>query len=108
MAELIAARRPDLFVTCAHMEIAPPTLANAVERCIEAGALDIVVVPFFLGPGRHATEDIPRMVEEQSMERPQVRLRMTSCLGADPLLAQLVLERATPLLDVDTDVEPNR
>jgi sirohydrochlorin ferrochelatase len=48
----------------AHMELAEPSIALAYSRCVDAGARNIVVVPFFLGPGKHWTTDIPRLAAE--------------------------------------------
>lgn len=95
MARRVAQRLPQWHVEPAHMEIAEPSLGHAIARCVENGAREIAVVPFFLGPGRHVTEDIPRMVEEQRALYPEVKMRVTGCLAPADLLATLVIERAT-------------
>ena len=46
------------------MELAEPSLAQAYEACVAQGAKSVVCHPFFLSPGRHATEDIPLMLAE--------------------------------------------
>jgi len=46
-----------------------------------------------LTPGRHATEDIPRMVAELSEEFPHLRCRVTPPLGAHSGVAKAVLDR---------------
>lgn len=95
MATRVAGQLPEWHVEAAHMELAEPSLADAVARCVEKGAREIVVVPFFLGPGRHVTEDIPRLVQEQREAHPDVSMRLTDCLAPDDLLATLVVARAT-------------
>src|SRR5215213_9159886 len=52
------------IVEPAHMELEPPTISQAFQRCVDQGAEFVVVFPFFLGPGRHWTEDIPRLAAE--------------------------------------------
>jgi len=85
--------RSDAIVHVAHMELAPPTIRVSFAACVEAGAEEVVVVPCFLAPGRHASEDIPRLVAEAAAPH-RVRWRVTDVFGAHPLLAELVLVRA--------------
>ncbi len=52
------------------------------------------MVPYFLAPGRHASEDIPSLVAEAAAGFAQVTWRISPCLGPDDVLAQLVVTRA--------------
>ena len=52
------------IVEPAHMELAEPSIATAFTRCIERGASSVVVFPYFLLPGRHWNDDIPRLAAE--------------------------------------------
>ncbi|MBK6575051.1 MAG: cobalamin biosynthesis protein CbiX [Sandaracinaceae bacterium] len=82
------------IVLGAHMELAAPDIATALGDAVRQGAADVTVVPFMLAPGRHATEDIPRLVAEAASQHAGVTWRVTAPLGVHDLLAQLVLERA--------------
>src|SRR6266550_7234962 len=66
VASLFARRFNERFdiVEPAHMEIAEPSIASAYAKCANRGASRIVVLPFFLGPGKHWTSDIPRLAAE--------------------------------------------
>jgi len=81
------------IVEYAHMELAPPTLAEAYARCVTRGAARIVVMPYFLTPGRHASRDIPRMAEEAAAAHPGVPFRVTEPLGVDERIAQVIQSR---------------
>ena len=81
------------LVEPAHMELAEPTLAQAFSRLVERGATEVVVVPYFLSPGRHATEDVPRLAREAAAAFPGVPHRVAPPLGPHDLLDQLVLVR---------------
>src|SRR5215218_5599894 len=59
------------IVEPAHMELAEPSIAAAYANCVERGATRIVVCPFFLGPGKHWTSDIPRLTAEAAAAFPQ-------------------------------------
>lgn len=95
MSARVAKLLPDWQVEPAHMELAEPTLAQAIARCVQNDAREIVVVPFFLGPGRHVTQDIPRLLDDERAKYPEVSMRLTGALAPDDLLAQLVIQRAT-------------
>ena len=46
-----------------HLEIVEPDIPAGIAACVAAGATEVVVHPYFLGPGRHTTSDIPEIVE---------------------------------------------
>ncbi len=95
MATLVQQRvGPSVLVAWAHMELAQPDIAQVFRQCVDAGAREVVVVPYMLGPGRHATEDIPRLAEAAASDHPGVQLRVAPPLGIHPLLAELVVHRA--------------
>ncbi|MBI4390810.1 MAG: sirohydrochlorin cobaltochelatase [candidate division NC10 bacterium] len=80
-------------IRIAHMELAEPTISQGVTACVEAGATEITVHPYFLAPGRHSTTDIPRMVAEAAKNHPGVRVRVTAPLGLHEKICEVVLER---------------
>lgn len=93
VAELIRARRPELIVEVAHMELAAPDVGEGIGRCVERGAARIVVHPYFLGPGNHSQEDIPRLAREAAAEHRGVEVQVSAPLGVHAGIADVVLER---------------
>jgi sirohydrochlorin ferrochelatase len=93
-AALIRARRPDLIVRIAHMELAPPTVAEGFAQCVADGATEVIVHPYMLAAGRHATQDIPRLVAAAAASHPAIISRVTEPLGVHGKLAEIVLQRA--------------
>lgn len=90
-------KRPDCgfdIVEHCHMELAEPTIEQAFRKCIEHGADDIVVHPYFLVPGRHSKSDIPRMVDEAASGFECVSYRVSEPLGIHSKILDVVLERA--------------
>ena len=81
------------IIRYAHMELAEPTIAQGIAACVQAGATEVTVHPYFLAPGRHSTTDIPRMVAEAAKNHPGVRVRVTAPLGLHEKICQVVLER---------------
>jgi len=83
------------IVEPAHMELAEPSIANAFGRCVEQGAKLVVVFPYFLGPGRHWSEDIPRLAAEAASPYVArgVRHLVTAPLGLHPLVLEVIGRR---------------
>ena len=94
VAEILRRLRPDLIVHYAHMELAEPTIAQGFEQCVKDGAAEVIVHPYMLSPGRHATSDIPKMVADSAAHHMGVSFRVTEPLGLDDKIGEVVLRRA--------------
>ncbi len=81
-------------VQAAFLELAEPSIPDGIQACIEAGADEVVVMPYFLSAGRHVSEDIPAEVARKQREHPQVVIRLADHLGAQPGIVELVLAGA--------------
>lgn len=81
------------------MEIAEPTIADAIGRCASAGASTIIVAPYFLSRGRHIQEDIPALVAAAQKQYPQLKCVVAEPIGLDPLMAQLIEMRVISASD---------
>ncbi|MEX0611400.1 MAG: CbiX/SirB N-terminal domain-containing protein [Pirellulales bacterium] len=81
------------IVEPAHMELAEPSIATAFAQCVERGAKTVVVFPYFLLPGRHWNEDIPRLAAAASRQHPGIRYLVTAPFGLHPLMAEVIRQR---------------
>lgn len=95
IASLFSGRFADRYdiVEPAHMELAEPSIATAYDRCVKRGAMRIIVCPFFLGPGKHWTQDIPRLAAEAAAMHPHTTYHVTHPLGVDDLILDLLEKR---------------
>jgi sirohydrochlorin ferrochelatase len=93
LAARVREREPGTLVATAHLEVLAPTIGDAIAECARAGAREIVVLPWFLAPGRHTAEDIPRQVDAARAAHPGVEIRVGDALGLHPKLIELALER---------------
>lgn len=95
VAAAFAKRFGELYdiVEPAHMELAEPSIATAYANCVKRGATRIVVCPFFLGPGKHWTGDIPRLTRDASTQHPSTTYHVTMPLGLDDLILDLLAKR---------------
>ena len=81
------------IVEPAHMEIAEPSIGSAYDRCVARGATRVVCCPFFLGPGKHWTQDIPRLVATAALCHPGTTYHITPYIGIDDLILDLLDKR---------------
>jgi sirohydrochlorin cobaltochelatase len=56
----------------------------------QAGVQSITVVPMFLGVGKHAREDMPRLIEVLRISHPHVAFSLQSSIGEDERVVELM------------------
>ncbi len=87
-------------VTCAYLELTEPSLPDAVAALIEGGASEITVWPMFLGTGRHAREDLPRLLTQLRQQHPQIGFSLRPAIAEHPgvveVMARTALEPPAP------------
>ncbi len=81
------------IVEPAHMELAEPSIATAFGRCVERGARRVVVMPYFLLPGRHWHQDIPDLTRRAAESHPGVEYLVGSPIGLHPLMTGVIQAR---------------
>ncbi|MEN8161173.1 MAG: CbiX/SirB N-terminal domain-containing protein [Myxococcota bacterium] len=74
-------RRLGIPIEIAHLSLARPAIADAIGACAERGVREVVVVPYFLAPGRHTTRDVPALARAAAATH-GLRLRLAEPLGA--------------------------
>lgn len=90
-----ALENPDIqHVEVAFLELAEPSIPDGLARCVDQGAEEIVVFPYFLAAGTHVAEDIPEAMAAFGTQHPGVKLRLASHLGASASLPRAILDVA--------------
>lgn len=84
---------PDSAVTHAYLELAEPSLPDAIASLAEDGCTEIIVQPFFLGAGAHVKKDLSEIVAAAARRHPSTQIRVTRPLGPDPKLIEIVQAR---------------
>ena len=110
LASLFAQRFSDRYsvVEPAHMELAEPSIATAFGKCVSRGATRVVVCPYFLGPGKHWTQDIPRLTAEAAAKFPGTKYHVTQTLGIDDLILDLLNKRIEHCVGCEYECEQCR
>lgn len=93
-----------------YLELAEPNIAKGGELCVNAGANAVVMLPYFLSPGRHMVEDLTAARDELAGRFPQVGFTLAAALGSHPLILDALVDRArevTPSREVLARSEPS-
>ncbi len=99
VVEVFRAATEIQIVEPAHMELAHPSIQVAFDRCVQQGANSIVIFPYFLLPGRHWDQDIPKLAAEAACQHPGTRFLVTAPLGVHSLMAEIMGDRIQHCLD---------
>jgi len=70
-----------------------PTIAEAVAKCVRAGATSITVQPYFLIDGVYVQQDLPGDIRRVAAQFPALSIRVAACFGFHEKLAAIALER---------------
>lgn len=98
IVQLVKDKSDYSIVEGAHMEICEPSIPSVVEEIIQKQVEEILVVPYFLYEGIHIKEDIPEIIEELSKKHTGVKFKMARPIGAEPMLADILIERAKEIV----------
>ena len=86
-----------VIVSC--LEFLPPHPPEAVSILAEAGLNRVIIAPYLLGNGKHATLEMEEVLEDIASQAPGVEVRLADGLGADIRIAGLIRDRIAALPD---------
>jgi len=94
LAERLSDRRNFDHVQVSYLELAEPTIPNGGAECVQAGATEVTLLPYFLSAGVHARDDMAEARAALAERFPEVVFRLAEPLGRHPLLLDVVEQRA--------------
>ena len=102
----VARGAPDARVELAFLEMMTPTLTDAAEALIAAGATSLTVVPLFMAQGGHLKSDLPLLLDALRSRHPGLAIHLTPAIGDAPELTTAIARwtLATALPPSDEDV----
>ncbi|KZZ29078.1 cobalamin biosynthesis protein CbiX, partial [Oleiphilus sp. HI0081] len=78
------------IVNTGFLELAEPLIPDSIIQCIEQGASEVDVLPYFLSAGRHVIEDVPAEVAKAREQYPDVKINIKTHLGGMPAMVSLI------------------
>lgn len=91
----VAQAMQDRFDIMGHAfwELAEPSLEQAIDAQVAAGATHIKLFPYFLAQGSHVVNDLPSVLHQKREQYPALSLTLLPHLGATPGLADWLAEQ---------------
>jgi len=83
-------------VDCAFLELASPSIPEAIDAAVAAGARELHLVPYFLSAGRHVAHDIPDAIDQKRRQYPDAVIHLHPHLGSSPTMPTFVLNSINP------------
>lgn len=84
-------------VEYASLQLSEPLMPEVIKNLVAAGMERILVIPFLIAVGQHVKTDIPEELAAMRAEHPGVEMHLGSPLGADPRLAEIVIDRVNEM-----------
>ena len=81
-------------VQAGFLEQAKPSIPDAIENCVKLGAIEVVVVPYFLSAGRHVFEDVPAELDQARSYHKNISITITAHIGSSPKMQAVIRELA--------------
>jgi len=94
VAQRVQALDAHAIVRCAFLELSAPDLTSVGKDLATTRATEWVVLPLFLGLGKHAREDLPRLVTQLRHDHPGVTIDCRPSAGENPQVIDLLAKMA--------------
>ena len=77
-------------VTVAYLEMAEPSIAQAMHASFARGVTTLDILPYFLCAGRHVITDVPEEVANAHKSHPEVTVNILPYIGASEGIIPLI------------------
>ena len=78
------------IVKAGFLELAEPSIPDAIDICVQQGATEVVIVPYFLSAGRHVVQDIPGEIDKAKKTHETIKMTLLSHIGGSPQMKDLI------------------
>lgn len=81
------------WAVASYLELAEPTIHQGGIQCVESGAQEVILVPWFLSAGMHVRRDLRDARQKLAEAFPEITFRLAEPLGTHPFLLDVVEQR---------------
>src|SRR5579875_47969 len=107
-AELTARARPEVALATGYIEFVDPSIDEAVDELVDAGATEVIAVPLVLLAAGHLKDDGPAALARARRRHPGVTFSYARDLGVHPLVLDAVTDRIHSTTPVPAGGGPTR
>lgn len=90
VAQQMRMAAPSVQVRCSYLELSVPDLPGSTAELVALGVTSITVVPVFFGMGKHAREDLPRLMAALQISHPKVTFKLKPAVGEEVQVIELI------------------
>jgi len=81
------------YVRAAFLQLAHPSLEEAVAEAVAVGRRRVIVIPYFLTGGVHVRRDLPNLIAPVTEKYPGLSIKVGQGLEGHPLVAAIIIGR---------------
>ena len=85
---------PKKKVEGAYLEIAKPSIPEAIENAVLKGAGEFFILPLMVFPGKHVKKHIPEIIETAKAKYPGVDFHFAGPLSEQPLFLKMLGQKS--------------
>jgi sirohydrochlorin ferrochelatase len=78
------------YLNYGFLELAEPSISDAINQQIQIGANEIVISPYFLSNGNHVSRDIPTLIQTFQNKFPSIIFTILPVFGNYVEMASLI------------------
>lgn len=90
VARRIRETAPAVHVRCAYLEFTAPDLPTSTNELASLGVTSITVVPLLLGVGKHAGNDLSRLMSGLQARYPHITFALRPAIGEETQMIELM------------------
>lgn len=90
LAKALGTKYP--IVEIAFLELTRPSIAEAIESCIQQGASEVCLMPYFLCAGHPVMRDIPNEIKPLQEKYSHIPFHATAHVGSSKIIADLICD----------------
>lgn len=96
LADKVRALSGDQFiqVESAFLELAEPSIEQAIDHLVASGETHILCIPYFLARGAHVANDIPEAIAAAHEKHPTVTFQVSEYLGEAEQMPSILMQLA--------------
>ena len=79
-----------ILITAAFLECGKPSITSGMEFLEKKRVTEVLVIPYFLGAGKHITFHIPQILKSWQKTRPQIKIKIIKPIGQDKIMLKLI------------------
>jgi len=72
------------------LELAEPSIPDAIDYCVQQGATSVSVLPYFLSAGRHVEEDVPSEINKAKQIHIDIPMTLLPHIGGSTQMIDLI------------------